>query len=103
MVDSNAKLTAWANNDKSGGQDYTSVLIRKGTWTSSKGVNLDAAGTKVVVGEAGSKLVFNGVEKGLYYNDLPTGPDYYMRDVTVKNTGSGSGYSRFYHRRMQVA
>ena len=89
VVDSNADLTAWANNDRSGGKDYTSVLIRKGTWTSSKGVNLTAAGTKVVVGEAGSKLVFNNTEKGLYYSAVPTGPEYYMRGVTVENTDAG--------------
>ena len=89
VVDSSAALTAWANNDRSGGKDYTSVLIRKGTWTSSKGVNLTAAGTKVVVGEAGSKLVFNDVDSGLYYNIAPTEPEYYMRGVTVESTGTG--------------
>ena len=92
VVDSNAALTAWANNDRSGGQDYTSVLIRKGTWTSTKGVNLTDAGTKVVVGEAGSKLVFYNVEKGLYYDAIPTEHEYYMRGVTVEITGSGSGF-----------
>ena len=93
VVDSNADLTAWANNDRSGGKDYTSVLIRRGTWTSSKGVNLTAAGTKVVVGEAGSKLVFNNTEKGLYYSAVPTRSEYYMRGVTVENTGTGNVYS----------
>ena len=93
VVDSNEKLTAWANNDKASGQDYTSVLIRKGEWTSNTGVNLTTAGTKVVVGEPGSKLVFNNVEKGLYYTTAPTGPEYYMRDVTVMvASGNGSGY-----------
>ena len=91
VVDSDAALTAWANNDKSSGQDYTSVLIRKGTWTSSKGVNLTAAGTKAVVGEAGSKLVFNNVAKGLYYDAVPTGPEYYMRGVTVVVTIQATG------------
>ena len=90
VVDSSAALTAWANNDRSGGKDYTSVLIRKGTWTSSKGVNLTAAGTKVVVGEAGSKLVFNGGEKGLYYATVPTGPEYHMCGVTVESTVTGN-------------
>ena len=88
VVDSNEKLTAWANN--SGGYDYTSVLIKKGEWTSNTGVNLTTAGTKVVVGEPGSKLVFNNVEKSLYYNAVPTEPDYYMRGVAV-TVGTGSG------------
>ena len=97
VVDSNEKLAAWANNDKASGQDYTSVLIRKGEWTSNAGVNLTTAGTKVVVGEPGSKLVFNNVEKGLYYTTAPTGPDYYMRDVTVTaGTGTGNGSGKGY-------
>ncbi len=91
VVDSNDKLAQWANNDKASGQDYTSVLIRKGEWTSTKGVNLTTAGTKVVVGEAGNKIVFNNVENGLYYDAVPTGSEYHMHDVTVTVTnGSGS-------------
>ena len=93
VVDSNEKLTAWANN--SGGYDYTSVLIKKGEWTSTTGVNLTTAGTKVVVGEPGSKLVFNNVEKGLYYDTAPTRSEYYMRGVTVtvvNGNGIGSGF-----------
>ena len=84
VVDSNEKLAAWAN--ATGGNDYTSVLVKKGEWTSTTGVNLTTAGTKVVVGAPGSKLVFNNVEKGLYYATAPTEPDYYMRCVTVKTT-----------------
>ena len=91
VVDSNEKLVQWANNDKAGGQDYTSVLIRKGEWTSTTGVNLTTAGTKVVVGEPSSKLVFNNTEEGLYYGTpQPNKPDYYMRGVTVTVT-AGSG------------
>ena len=95
VVDSNAALTAWANNDRSGGKDYTSVLIRRGEWTSTKGVNLTTAGTKVVVGEPGSKLVFNNVGRGLYYDTVPTKSEYYMTGVTVtvdSGSGSGSGF-----------
>lgn len=88
-VDSDKKLIDWANNKS--GNDYSAVLIRKGTWTSAVGVNLTAAGTKVVVGEAGSKLVFNEVERGLFYDDVPTTSDYWMRDVTVRCTGTYYG------------
>ena len=96
VVDSDQALIDWANNDRNSGQDYTSVLIKRGTWNSTIGVNLTATGTKVVVGEAGSKLVFNNVEKGLYYDTVPTQPDYYMRDVAVEATGTGDGYG-FYN------
>ena len=97
VVDSNEKLVQWANNDKASGQDYTSVLIRKGEWTSTTGVKLTTAGTKVVVGEPGSKLVFNGVNKGLYYGPTqPNKPDYYMRGVTVTVTAD-SGYVYGFH------
>lgn len=92
VVDSDEALAAWANATE--GNDYTSVLIRKGEWTSTVGVNLTTAGTKVVVGEAGSKLVFNGGKSGLYYDGIkpPTGYEYYMRGVTVEIT---TGYSNY--------
>lgn len=81
IVDSNESLSNWANNVS--GNDYTSVLIKKGTWTSSVGVNLTTTGTKVVVGEAGSHLVFNKVEKCLFYDEIPSRFDYYMFGVTL--------------------
>ena len=96
VVDSDQALIDWANNDRNSGQDYTSVLIKRGTWSSTIGVNLTNAGTKVVVGEADSKLVFNGVEKGLYYNAIPQSFEYYMTGVSVvtnTNTGYGYGFS----------
>ena len=89
VVDSDQALIDWANNDRNSGQDYTSVLIKRGTWSSTIGVNLTNAGTKVVVGEADSKLVFNGVEKGLYYDDIPQSSEYYMTGVNVAVTGDG--------------
>lgn len=100
VVDSDEALANWANNDTSKGQDYTSVLIRKDEWTSTVGVNLTATGTKIVVGEAGSKLVFNNVEKGLYYDDAPSTPDYYMQGVNVevtKDNWSGAKAYGFYN------
>jgi hypothetical protein len=65
VVDSDIKLEAWANNPTAA--NYTSVLIKKGTWSLVKQVNvyngaaidLDASSTKRIVGEAGSKLVFD--------------------------------------------
>ena len=100
VIDSDEALANWANNDKSQGQYYTSVLIRKGEWTSTVGVNLTTTGTKVVVGEAGSKLVFNNVEKGLYYDAAPSTADYYMQGVNVEVTNdawSGANAYGFYN------
>ena len=91
VVDSNAKLTAWANATV--GNDYTSVLIKKGEWTSNTGVNLTTAGTKVVVGESGSKLVFNGAEGCIYYDTPPNKPEYYMLGVTVEGTSNSYGFN----------
>lgn len=101
VVDSDQALAEWANNVE--GNDYTSVLIRKGTWTSDTGVNLTTTGTKVVVGEAGSKLVFNfdtyDFSKliqinedynqymfGLYYENNVYDTMYSMRNVHVELT-----------------
>ncbi|MDR2096021.1 MAG: hypothetical protein LBP76_10970 [Treponema sp.] len=88
VVDSNEKLAAWANNEA--GNDYSSVLIAPGTWESNKGVNLTAAGTKVVVGMPGSvlKLTLAEDEFGLYYTNLPTGPYYRMEDLEIYLPGS---------------
>lgn len=86
VVDSDEALLNWANNVE--GNDYTSVLIKKGAWTSTVGVNLTATNTKVVVGEAGSTLRFNDVEKALYYDAVPsTRPSqYHMFNVYVSHT-----------------
>jgi hypothetical protein len=84
LVDSDAALAAWATN--ADGNDYTHVLIKKGTWTSALAVNLTAAGTKVVVGQAGNLLSFTGT-RGLTYNTL-AGDDCWMQGVNVLLTVS---------------
>jgi hypothetical protein len=80
IVDSNEALAAWANNEE--GNDYSQVLIKKGTWTSDIEVNLTTAGTKVVVGQAGSLLSFTS-EYGLKYTTRPTTAEYWMLGVNV--------------------
>jgi hypothetical protein len=90
LVDSNAALAAWANN--TAGNDYTSVLIAPGTWTSSVEVNLTAAGTKVVAGMPGSKLAFTS-QYGLRYTTSPTGNDYRMEGVTVEVNLTAASYA----------
>lgn len=71
IVDSNDKLSQWIRADS--GNDYTKVLIKKGTWQSGEllytktmsgakkyyaGVDLSKTKTKVVIGEVGSKIYF---------------------------------------------
>lgn len=90
VVDSNEALAAWANATE--GNDYTSVLIKKGEWTSTTGVNLTTAGTKVVEGEAGSKLVFNIGEwngnyssaYGLFRNKISENEDSIIEGVYIE-------------------
>lgn len=73
IIDSDEALSEWANNDKSKGQDYTSILIRKGEWRCTipdKGlmqtdrehiyvayIDLGNIGTKYIYGEPGNKLI----------------------------------------------
>jgi hypothetical protein len=88
-VDSDAALAAWANN--TAGNDYTSVLIAPGTFTSAVEVNLTTSGTRVVVGMPGSKLSFTS-DYGLRYTATPTTPDYRMEGVNVEVKSSGNNY-----------
>ena len=86
VIDSDAKLAAWAASGT-----WEKVLIKKGTWTlASGGVDLTARGTKCVIGEPESKLVFSSAEKGLYYTTAPTTKDYRMDGVTVEATGTSN-------------
>jgi hypothetical protein len=74
VVDSDTKLADWANNV--GGNDYSSVLIAKGTWTLNMAktggsasnpvcaIDLSLAGTKRITGAQGSELVFNNDSDG---------------------------------------
>ena len=110
VVDSDKTLIDWANNDRNSGQDYTSVLIKKGTWTCNKGVNLTETGTEVIVGEAGSKLVFDspkmsgrdvggvGGDKVLYYAKLERKPSRRIEnvDILVSTGYSDNEYSNAY-------
>lgn len=90
VVDSDAALTAWGNN--TAGNDYTSVLIKKGTWTTNRAstINLSTTGTKVIVGEPGSKLVFTGQDCYFFYNSVPTTSDYYIQGLTLEHTVSNT-------------
>lgn len=70
IVDSDEKLQDWANNSPV--NNYAVVLIKNGTWHSGRGVNLTATGTRSIIGEPGSKVIFSDVEAGFYYEELPT-------------------------------
>ncbi|MDR2359390.1 MAG: leucine-rich repeat domain-containing protein [Prevotellaceae bacterium] len=91
IVDSDEALAGWANNVA--GHDYTKVLIKQGTWSSDKEINLTTAGTKVVVGELGSLLSFTSAD-GLVYNSLPSSNEYWMMGVNalVDNYGASFRY-----------
>jgi hypothetical protein len=59
IVDSNQKLADWANNVA--GNDYTSVLVKKGTWTLNASkqfqIELNNTNTKLVYFEEGAKII----------------------------------------------
>jgi hypothetical protein len=93
VVDSNDALAAWANN--TAGNNYTSVLIKPGTWTSSKEVNLTTANTKVVQGMPGSLLSFTSTY-GLRYPTRPTSTEYWMKGVNISLSAASYGYG-FYN------
>ena len=89
VVDSDQKLADWANNVA--GNDYTSVLIKKGNHTITlpnrdKGINLDDTGTKVIVGETDSKIIIDGASfkngGAFFYRSNNTySTDFYMFNV----------------------
>lgn len=100
VVDSNDKLTQWANNDKASGQDYTSVLIKKGEWVLS-GLSICLDGTVHIKGELGSQIKIISPNHtvalnsnkytcttgyvGMYYTNSHTGKKYIENvDVTVE-------------------
>lgn len=92
VIDSDAKLAALAASGT-----YAKVLIKAGTWTlASGGVNLTARGTKQVVGEPGSLLVFSSTMNGLYYTTYPTTTDYRMEGVNVQASWGGVEVRAFY-------
>lgn len=75
VVNSDASLEYWLTNKasgtSSGGDDFTSVLIKKGTWTfEGETVALDTIGTLYVEGEAGSKLAVSNTTYALWYNSI---------------------------------
>jgi hypothetical protein len=95
IIDSNAKFEAW--------QSMTSgcekVLIKKGTWThggSGGYINLSITGTKVIVGEYGSTLVFSDSRSdgALYYANISDATGY-MQGVTIQITGAGTNKCGF--------
>lgn len=79
IVDSDTSLQTWQLG--TAGYDYTSVLIKRGTWNidlTQGSINLEGRGTKFVYGETGSliKATFSGTSTTSYYvirqNTRPT-------------------------------
>lgn len=85
VVDSDESLAAWVNNDP--GNDYSCVLIKKGEWTSSKNLDLTITGTKIIIGEADSKLIFNIAEStqstAILYSTIPEINEHFMFNVNL--------------------
>jgi hypothetical protein len=94
IVDSDQKLADWANNVD--GNDYTSVLIKPGTWSFSGGINLSPVGTKVVVGMPGSKLSLTSQYGLSYGSGAPVSKEYYMYGVTAENNRASGAGTCFY-------
>lgn len=78
VVDSDDAVYQWAHNIKNDGQDYTSVLVKKGLW-SSNFEYLDTIGTKVIVGEPGAQLDNGQIPIG--YSQLPDSSEYYIQGI----------------------
>lgn len=78
VVDSDDAVFQWAHNIKDDGQDYTSVLVKKGTWGSNFEY-LDTIGTKVIVGEPGAQLDNGQIPIG--YSQLPDSSEYYIQGI----------------------
>lgn len=91
IVDSNAALALWAAET---GGAYERVFVRKGTWTlASGGINLTAAGTKVIQGEIEAILSFTDAVKPLYYASPISAANYNqykISDIKVVAGYSGS-------------
>ncbi len=108
VVDSNKKLEDWAKNVS--GNDYTSILIKKGEWTlnipadgSFIGIDFIKSNTIKVSGEIGSSIhikniAYNGQYFGLY-NNVPYDGYQYIKNIKVScdsgNVGDGTAFSNF--------
>lgn len=91
VVNSDASLEYWLTNKasgtSSGGNDFTSVLIRKGTWNfTGNTVALDTIGTLYVEGETGSLLKFTNTNEPLRYSSLDLMAKRSMYNVSVSST-----------------
>lgn len=90
IVDSNETLQAWADN--AAGNDYTAVLVKKGSYSISKAIYLSASGTKVVAGMTGSEIIITASRAFTYSSVIP--PEEYSNylfaglKVTLNTTGS---------------
>lgn len=94
-VNSDASLEYWLTNKasgtSSGGDDFTSVLIRKGEWKfTGIPVALDIIGTLHIEGETGSILTFLNTASALKYRSIQSNSSCY--NVTVNCTGNDINY-----------
>ncbi|MDR1199074.1 MAG: hypothetical protein LBK94_08720 [Prevotellaceae bacterium] len=85
IVDSDEALAAWAANAP--GNDYSSVLVKKGTWTLNGNINLSNTGTKIITGQADNLLVFTGdtAMNAIHYAYYSTSPQAEIKCITGVN------------------
>lgn len=87
VVDSDEKLNMWATNNSS--YDYTSVLIKKGTYSCQNSINLSETNTKVIVGEVGNLIKISNISAyAIKYDTLPTSNDHYIKGVNLYYSGN---------------
>lgn len=87
IIDSNLKLRTWASN--TAGNDYTSVLIKKGTYTYANAIDLQSTGTVLVYAEPGSTLRCDG----LYGNLSIEGTSLFNVKVELTTDANGSAFN----------
>jgi hypothetical protein len=100
IVDSNEALAAWAANAP--GNDYSSVLIKKGIWTLHDRIYLDVVGTKKIMGQSGNLIIYDGNTSAFNsfssQDNLPTVQQYdaCITGVNIKLAGIDGGIGFHY-------
>lgn len=83
VVDSDQKLSDWLNNVTAGGQNYTSVLIKSGSYIHSGTATIPTT-TKKIVGEVGNNISINASFG--YAEQAETTADYLCYGLSITFT-----------------
>ena len=95
IVNSDESLAYWLSNkasgESSGGDDFTSVLIKAGEWSyDGSVVELDTIGTKAIEGEVGNKVNLTQALKYYVLSNYKT-PDHYIKGLNLFCVRNGTG------------